>query len=71
MSKLTTAERNALPSSDFADPKDRKFPIEDANHRKAAFGRIAQHTSGKRKVNLDNKVKSFGRGGGKGPFSAS
>ena len=71
MAKLTTAERNALPSSDFADPKDRKYPIEDAGHRAAAFGRIGQHTSGKRKAALDNKVRSFGRGGGKGPFHAS
>jgi len=36
MARLTTAERNALPSSDFADPAHRRFPMEDADHREAA-----------------------------------
>lgn len=36
MARLTAAERNALPSSDFADPKARKFPMQDADHRRAA-----------------------------------
>lgn len=36
MARLTTAERNALPDSAFADPKHRRFPMEDADHREAA-----------------------------------
>lgn len=36
MPKLTSAARNKLPASDFADPKDRKFPIENKAHVEAA-----------------------------------
>lgn len=40
MAKLTMAERRALPKSDFAVPSlapgPGSYPIEDANHRKAA-----------------------------------
>lgn len=32
MAKLTAAERDALPDSQFAFPKQRKEPIEDAGH---------------------------------------
>lgn len=41
MAKLNAAKRNALPSSDFVLKKDRKFPIEDKNHAKAALSRAA------------------------------
>ena len=34
--KLTSADRNDLPSSDFAGP-DRSFPINDPNHARAAL----------------------------------
>lgn len=36
MAKLTTKGRRALPSADFANPKERKFPIQDKSHIKAA-----------------------------------
>lgn len=36
MSKLSTAQRNSLPSSDFAVPGERRFPIPDAAHAIAA-----------------------------------
>ena len=39
MAKLTSSERNSLPSSDFVFPKTRKFPIEDANHARDALSR--------------------------------
>lgn len=39
MAKLTSKQRKALPSSDFAGP-DRSFPIEDKGHARAALGRI-------------------------------
>jgi hypothetical protein len=36
MAKLTTKQRNALPSSEFAIPSERKYPINDASHKKDA-----------------------------------
>jgi len=36
MARLSSASRNALPSSAFAGP-GRSFPIEDANHARAAL----------------------------------
>lgn len=41
MTKLSTARRKALPASDFAGP-GRSFPVEDANHARAAL-RDAPH----------------------------
>jgi hypothetical protein len=42
MAKLDTAERDDLPSSEFAEPKERKYPINDKNHAKNALGRAKQ-----------------------------
>lgn len=53
MSKLTTAERNALPASDFAGP-DRSYPVNDANHARAALSMSAKYAS----PELQSKVKS-------------
>jgi hypothetical protein len=39
MARLTAAQRKKLPASTFAGP-GRSFPIPDANHAKAALGRI-------------------------------
>jgi hypothetical protein len=41
MAKLTAAERNALPASDFAGP-NRSFPVNDPGHAKAAMGRASE-----------------------------
>lgn len=41
MAKLNAKKRNSLPSSDFAYPKTRKFPIEDAAHARDALSRAA------------------------------
>lgn len=41
MAKLTTAARNALPSSAFVFPKTRKFPIHDEAHQRDALSRAA------------------------------
>lgn len=35
--KLTTKQRNSLPSSVFAFPKERKYPLTDLNHAKVAL----------------------------------
>lgn len=68
MARLTAATRNALPSSAFADPKNRKYPMEDKGHREAAMGRVAQHGNSKQKAAVH---KRFGRNKpGGGPFAA-
>lgn len=42
MAKLNAAARNALPSSEFALPAERKYPINDASHAAKAKGRAAE-----------------------------
>lgn len=42
MAKLTTAQRRAIPSEDFAGP-DRSYPINDASHARNALARVSQH----------------------------
>lgn len=55
MAKLTSAQRNALPSSDFAIPSERKYPIEDASHRRNAKARASEMEN---KGKLSGKTKS-------------
>jgi hypothetical protein len=40
--KLTAAARRAIPSSEFALPGERKYPIENASHARNAIARAAQ-----------------------------
>lgn len=42
MGKLSSAERKNLPSSEFALPAERKYPIEDASHAANAKSRARQ-----------------------------
>ena len=42
MSKLDTEERDDLDSGDFAFPKQRKAPLEDASHVRNAIARFNQ-----------------------------
>jgi hypothetical protein len=42
MSKLNQDERDELPAREFAFPKQRKEPIEDAGHVRAAIARFNQ-----------------------------
>jgi hypothetical protein len=42
MSDLSEKERDKLPDSDFAFPKERKEPICDADHVRAALARFDQ-----------------------------
>jgi hypothetical protein len=42
MAKLTTKARNKLPASDFALPKERKYPLNDKNHAKNAKSRASE-----------------------------
>ena len=42
MAKLTTKARNKLPKSAFAEPKERKFPVNDRAHAANAKSRASQ-----------------------------
>jgi hypothetical protein len=42
MAKLTSKARNALPSSDFALPKERKYPVQNKSHASNAKARAQQ-----------------------------
>jgi hypothetical protein len=42
MSKLSTEDRDDLESGDFAFPKERKGPLEDAGHVRNAIARFNQ-----------------------------
>lgn len=42
MAKLTSKARNALPSSDFALPKERKYPVQNKSHAVNAKARAQQ-----------------------------
>jgi hypothetical protein len=56
MAKLTRKTRNNLPSSDFAEPKDRKYPVNDKGHARAALSRVAQHGNPAEKKAVKKKV---------------
>jgi hypothetical protein len=42
MAKLDAKKRNALPAKDFAEPKERAYPIEDKAHARNAKARASQ-----------------------------
>ena len=57
MAKLTAAARNALPASAFAEPAQRKYPINDASHARNALARVSQHGSPAEKSKVKGKVR--------------
>lgn len=57
MARLTAAERNALPDSDFAGP-NRTYPVEDAGHAKAAKGRASEFAGPALKAKIGRKVRA-------------
>ena len=65
MARLSTKQRKALPSSDFAMPGKGKgaggkgagsYPIPDASHARNALARVAQHGSSEEKARVRAKV---------------
>lgn len=56
MAKLTSKQRNALPESDFAEPKQRKYPINDKSHARNALARVSQFGSPAEKKTIRQKV---------------
>lgn len=57
MSKLTTKEREVLPSSEFALP-GRRYPINDANHARNALSRAAANASPAQQATIRRKVSA-------------
>jgi hypothetical protein len=45
MARLTTKKRNALKTSEFAEPGKRAYPIHDESHARAALSRVSQYGS--------------------------
>ena len=45
MAKLSAKRRNALPSSAFAYPSQRKYPINDKAHARAALSQAAKSST--------------------------
>jgi hypothetical protein len=69
MAKLTAASRNRISPSNFAEPGDRKYPIEDASHARNALARVSQHgdETEKKKVSaaVHRKYPSIGKSNSK------
>lgn len=53
--RLTAADRNALPASDFAGP-DRSYPVNDKAHARNALARVSQFGSPELKAQVRAKV---------------
>lgn len=56
MAKLTSKERKDMPSSEFAEPGERAYPIPDAAHARNALARVSQHGSPAEKAQVRRKV---------------
>ncbi len=56
MAKLTAAKRNKIPKKEFGLPGERKYPMEDKNHARAAKSR-ASEMEHKGKLSASSKAK--------------
>lgn len=56
MAKLTSEARNDLPTSDFAIPETRSYPIHNKSHARNALARVAQHGSPEEKARVRRAV---------------
>lgn len=52
MAKLTAAKRNKIPTSEFAEPGSRKYPIADRSHAQNALARVSQFGSESEKAKV-------------------
>jgi hypothetical protein len=57
MAKLSTAARKALPTKAFAEPNQRKYPIENRAHAENALSRVSQSGTPAEKVKVKRAVK--------------
>ena len=56
MAKLTAKKREKLKSSQFAEPSERKYPVNDKAHARAALSRVSQHGTAKEQAKVRHKV---------------
>lgn len=56
MAKLSTKERKSLPTSTFAEPKTRAYPVPDKSHARVALGRVSQFGSPSEKAQVRSAV---------------
>ena len=56
MTKLTAAERTAIPPEDFAGP-NKSYPINDDNHARNALARVSQHGTPALQARVRSAVK--------------
>lgn len=56
MAKLTSKQRKALPTSTFAIPGRRAYPINDPNHARNALARVSQFGTPEEKAIVRAKV---------------
>lgn len=56
MAKMTSKQRNSLPTKDFALPKERAYPINDKSHARNALARVSQHGTPAEKKAVRSKV---------------
>jgi hypothetical protein len=62
MTKLTSAKRKKLPKSKFAEPGERKFPVNDKNHARNALARASQmKNAGKISESMKEKIDAKAR----------
>lgn len=57
MSRLTAAIRKSLKDAEFAEPEERKYPINDARHARNALARVSQFGTEREKAIVKLKVK--------------
>lgn len=55
MGRLDAEERSSLPKKDFAGP-DRSYPVNDANHARAAMSRVSEYGDPELKARVRRKV---------------
>lgn len=55
---LRAGARKALPKGDFVFPKERRYPIENASHARAALSRVSQFGSPAEKAKVRAAVHS-------------
>ena len=58
MSKLTQEERDKLKKKEFVFPKERRYPIHDEGHGRAALSMVAKHGTPEEKAQVHAKVCS-------------
>lgn len=57
MSKLTSKERNSLPDKDFVFRSQRKYPVQDEAHARAALSRVSQFGTADMKEKVSQAVR--------------